>query len=176
MVTYKTIDEFPYHRIGDDGSVWSLRRSNANRVGDDYIRLKGCCGKSTGGYIKYCILDKDDRARSVAGHTLVLTAFFGSPQAGQQGCHANGVRNDNRLSNLRWDTAKANQQDAVRHGTKPHGSKHYNAKLTEDQVIEIRKLRKESVARKELARRFGVTEANIQTIIYRRSWLKAGVA
>lgn len=50
-------------------------------------------------------------------HGLVLEAFIGPRPSGMQCCHGNGVRNDNRLTNLRWDTPKANAADKVGHGT-----------------------------------------------------------
>lgn len=50
-------------------------------------------------------------------HRLVLEAFVGPRPDGFEGCHGNGVQTDNRLVNLRWDTAEANRDDARRHGT-----------------------------------------------------------
>jgi len=34
-----------------------------------------------------------------------------------EGCHNNGDKDNNRLSNLRWDTPSSNSLDLVRHGT-----------------------------------------------------------
>lgn len=170
MPEYRILPEFPLHRIGDDGSVWSLRRSNRNRLAAHYARLKGCCGSSTQGYVQFCILDANDRPRSVLGHVLVLRAFVGECPDGMEGCHGNGDRSDNRLDNLRWDTCKANQQDAVEHGTKPKGASHYNAKLTESDVRAIRAMHKARVPYKKIAEQFSVTLANIKTIISGRSW------
>lgn len=50
-------------------------------------------------------------------HRLVMMAFVGPRPDGMQVCHNNGIPDDNRLSNLRYDTASANVRDAVRHGT-----------------------------------------------------------
>jgi len=50
-------------------------------------------------------------------HDLVLSAFVGPRPVGHYGCHNNGVRDDNRLANLRWDTPSANNLDQLRHGT-----------------------------------------------------------
>lgn len=50
-------------------------------------------------------------------HCLVLSAFVGPRPEGMEGCHNNGDPQDNRLSNLRWDTRSGNQRDSVEHGT-----------------------------------------------------------
>lgn len=51
-------------------------------------------------------------------HDLVLSAWVGlrpgSPDE-IEACHENGVRHDNRVCNLRWDTVAANAADRVRH-------------------------------------------------------------
>lgn len=48
-------------------------------------------------------------------HDMVLAAFVGPKPAGLEVCHWNGIRGDNRLDNLRYDTRKANAQDRERH-------------------------------------------------------------
>lgn len=50
-------------------------------------------------------------------HSLVALAFIGPRPEGMQVCHGDGVGSNNALSNLRYDTASANEMDKVRHGT-----------------------------------------------------------
>ncbi|EYT61551.1 NUMOD4 motif-containing HNH endonuclease [Microbacterium sp. UCD-TDU] len=47
-------------------------------------------------------------------HHLVLEAFVGVRADGQEACHGDGERSNNRLSNLRWDTHLANMADRDR--------------------------------------------------------------
>jgi hypothetical protein len=49
-------------------------------------------------------------------HQLVLEAFVGPRPPGLVACHFDGNPSNNHLSNLRWDTFKANTEDMVRHG------------------------------------------------------------
>lgn len=50
-------------------------------------------------------------------HQLVLEAFVGPrPEPDWHACHNNGIPDDNRLENLRWDSPSANVRDTVRHG------------------------------------------------------------
>lgn len=50
-------------------------------------------------------------------HRLVLAAFVGPCPDGMEGCHRNGDKLDNTLSNLRWDTPGNNNRDKRTHGT-----------------------------------------------------------
>lgn len=50
-------------------------------------------------------------------HVLVLEAFIGPRPLGMVACHNNGIAEDNRVDNLRWDTYSENNRDLVRHGT-----------------------------------------------------------
>ena len=50
------------------------------------------------------------------------------------------------------------------------GEHHWKAKLTRQQVVEIRKLQAEGVEQKELARRFGVAQSTISMIVNYWNW------
>lgn len=57
-------------------------------------------------------------------HRLVLEAFVGQCPDGMECCHNNGIANDNRIENLRWDTHENNNKDRKRHGTYKTGKNH----------------------------------------------------
>lgn len=77
---------------------------------------------------------------------------------------------------LALGTHQDNMHDMVIHGRsrsedKVHrGSKNGLAKLTEEQVLEIRHLHSQGVPKSELARRYGVDHSNIQCIVSRKTW------
>ncbi len=50
-------------------------------------------------------------------HRLVLETFIGPCPNGLQCCHYDGLRNNNNLNNLRWDTPSNDCLDKKRHGT-----------------------------------------------------------
>jgi transposase len=50
------------------------------------------------------------------------------------------------------------------------GEHHWNAKLTQQQVNEIRALRAKGVEQKELAQRFNVSQSTISNIVNYGSW------
>jgi hypothetical protein len=100
-------------------------------------------------------------------HSLVLTTFIGPPSPGQVCRHLNGVSIDNRLENLVWGTPTENQRDRMEHGTDTRGEDHALAKLTESDVIEIRR---SNAMQKELAKKYGVTRKTISLVRSRRTW------
>ena len=104
-------------------------------------------------------------------HVLVLTVFIGPCPEGMEGCHEDGDFTNNRVDNLRWDTHQENQRDMVRHGTTNFmpGENHPNAKLTEEQVREIRRMYATGEwTQKELMSHFDV--ASIQAILEGKVW------
>jgi hypothetical protein len=67
------------------------------------------------GYL-YVTLRDGKRRRKAAVAVLVLEAHRElRPGPGYEACHNHGVRTDNHLSKLRWDTRKANRADRTRH-------------------------------------------------------------
>lgn len=50
------------------------------------------------------------------------------------------------------------------------GEHHWTAKLTKEQVAEIRKLQQEGVRQKDLAKKYGVAQSTISHIINYVSW------
>lgn len=72
-------------------------------------------------------------------HQLVLLAFVGERPDGMFGCHGDNDRANNRASNLRWDTPRANQIDRFRHGTHNRGEQNPMSKLNEEIVRQIKR-------------------------------------
>ena len=56
-------------------------------------------------------------------HRVVIKAFIGPPQDGEECCHIDGNPANNHVDNLRWGTRSSNLSDSVRHGTHHSASK-----------------------------------------------------
>jgi hypothetical protein len=63
-------------------------------------------------------------------------------------------------------------QEPSPRGTVPSngGENHGRAKLTNEQIMEIRRLADEGIALRELARQYGVMHSTIQAIVRRKTW------
>lgn len=80
-------------------------------------RLKGPRGITEGsvgsrGYIQVCLRrPKEKYGETKNVHVLVAEMFLGKRPEGMHVCHADGNKNNNELSNLRYDTPKNNWDD-----------------------------------------------------------------
>lgn len=72
-------------------------------------------------------------------------------------------------NHVRWATPSENNQDKLAHGTHNRGERHNLAKLTEDQVQEIRRLEGRE-SQSSLARRFGVSAWHVNSIQKHIAW------
>jgi hypothetical protein len=105
-------------------------------------------------------------------HRLVAEVFIGPCPKGMECCHNNGIRTDNRLENLRWDTRKNNMIDKINHGATARGIKSYTNKLTEQQVQEIRALSLHFplLMNKQITEWYEVDQTTIHHIINGNNW------
>lgn len=105
-------------------------------------------------------------------HRLVLLAFIGPcPFIGGEARHLNGHKQDNRLSNLKWGTARENAADRETHGHIVRGSNHAHARLDEQSAKDIlRRWVNRHESQYDLARAFGVSRSTIQSCLERKTW------
>lgn len=165
---FRPVEGFPGYRISRDGEVQSrwLKAGRNSRLIETWRPLKPAVRACR--HLKIN-LSRDGEKYNRLVHRLVLEAFIGPCPQGLVCCHNDGDPRNNRIENLRWDTPKANSDDALRHGTRAMGSQ-CNSKLTEEEVLEIRRLWAEGGQAKDLASRFSVSPRNIWAIVKGRSW------
>ncbi len=159
---FKKIKGYHYE-VSNDGQVRNIKtgrilKPNIRR--DERLQINLC---------------KNGKEKWFLIHRLVLEAFVGPCPKGMQCCHNNGNPKDNRVVNLRWDTNKNNIKDSIDQGTRfiPKGSKNGNAKLTEEQVREIRAkyvYNSRTASIYVLAKEYGVGKTEINNIINNKLW------
>jgi hypothetical protein len=110
-------------------------------------------------------------------HRYVLEKKLGRPIANKMmACHSCHNRACCNPEHIREGTAKENTQDMLSAGREARpeltvclGEKHGLSKLTNEDVIEIRRLRG-SVSVRQLARDYGVAPSQISSIQLRKTW------
>lgn len=100
-------------------------------------------------------------------HILMMLAFHGEPLKGYEVAHNDGVRLNNVLSNLRYDTRVGNFADTLKHGTRSRGERNGQSKLTEAEVTAIRSMPGSTRA---IARQFNVCQTTIVLIKRHERW------
>lgn len=98
---YIELKTFPGYCVSEDGSVYSM---NYNRMG--FIH-KMHPSKDGTGYL-FVSLRKDGKRFLRKVHRLVAEAFIPNPENKPQINHKNGIKTDNRKSNLEWNTCSEN--------------------------------------------------------------------
>lgn len=123
------------------------------------------------GYL-YVGLHRDGRQRTVAVHKIVAIAFMNPPlNARWEINHIDGVKANCRLENLEFSTRLANIRHAWAMGLMPRGEKRGHAKLSDDQVREIRRRHGVGgVSKTALAREIGVSFHTIFDVLAGRTW------
>ena len=150
----KTVFHFPNYEIDVRGNVYSKKRQ---------IILKPYYNDT--GYLQV-ILYKDGKIYCKRPSRLVLEAFVGKCPNGKECCHNNGVKDDNRLENLRWDTHKSNISELDRRGEKSG-----NHKLVEQDVrMIIYMWRTGEFSQQEIADIYSVRRTQVNRIINKRQW------
>lgn len=157
-VTWNPVPSRPGYMASSDGQV----QGPSGRV----LRPM----RDRGGYL-YVFTYTGGRAtmRKLWVHRAVLEAFVGPQPGGCEARHLDGNPANNLLDNLAWGTALENAADKRAHGTQPRGEHVASAKLTEQDVLEIRRLHG-TVSLRALARRFGVSHTAIRRAALGIKW------
>jgi len=121
------------------------------------------------GYRQFTLI-RGKTSRSFRVHRLVMRAFVGYSELEVN--HKNGIKADNRLSNLEYVTRHENRRHAVKTGLwKPKkGSKNGTAKLQEIDVYAIRILLAYEFRNCYLKELFGVSNSTIDFIKRDKLW------
>lgn len=141
--------------------VWKCHRDEGYQETDLYIAHNGDM-EFWGKHLRATI-----NAKKKLVHRLVWAAFNGPIPMGMQIDHIDGDPTNNALSNLRCVTPKQNANNPI---TKQRRQKAI-AKLTEAEVLEIRRRWGQGdVTMRALSEEYGVSRANIEAIVYRKTW------
>lgn len=163
-----------YYLVSDLGRVRSLPRPTAS--GRHVGRILKPQKKGPPGYLYPGLtLSGGGVKLQVKVHRLVLQAFIGpAPEGMNDGRHLDGEPFNCALTNLAWGTHAQNGQDMIGHGRAKgpgDGSRHPQAKLTEDIVIRARiEYAAGGITERVLAARYDVNVGTIHHMLKRDTW------
>ena len=141
-----------------------LMRQHTNHAGYPWITLSEPVGPDgTRGKVKKVV------------HRLVAEAFLGeAPTEAHQINHKDGVKSNNRATNLEWVTPEENTRHAISTGLKkaecPWEKNRGRYKLSSSDVLSLRALRRTGAKQKELAERFGISEGHVSAVLSEKHW------
>lgn len=190
VVEYRVIPQLPGYMAGDDGSIWSCWKQRGRLLG---MSRGGGGWINTGQRRRRVALAESrvtprspnkkpylragirigGRKQKVLAHHCVLWAFVGPCPPGMECRHLDGNVLNNTRRNLAWGTKQENMEDQRTHGTNPAGQRKFNAKLSDDDVLEIRRCYSRQYGGRHslrLAQRFGVSVSTIQSVVSRSTW------
>lgn len=176
-----------YYQVSNYGNAKSIDRY-VNHPSGGFRFCKGIILKQKpdkDGYLSVNLKKKQiGSTRKI--HRLVCEMFLDNPKSKPEVNHINGIKFDNRLSNLEWCTKSENRQHAydagLQNGLSRRGSKNNFAKLSKDQVLKIREdysgdargLSKDKIetmiTQKDLAKKYNVSSSCISFILKNKSW------
>ena len=114
----------------------------------------------------------NDRNTSFLVHRIIAEAFLGPCPPSKEVNHKNGVRTDNRLCNLEYVTRQENVthcRQVLGHDNK--GVKHGLARFTDQDVLEIRRLRNQlQWPLLRVAERFNCSFQQVSAIALYKCW------
>ena len=143
--------------------AWLL--AHKEYIGDDclqwpYARARG-----------YGILSIDGRQR-VASNYLCELLHGSAPEGADDAAHScgNGQHGCVNPRHIRWATRAENHSDMYRHEVRPLGQRTGLAKVSEEDVRQIRLLKSRGMRAEEIASQFGISRSNVYLITTRKKW------
>jgi hypothetical protein len=151
------IDYYGY-KVYEDGTIIGIRGWKLKPVLD------------SNGYLTLNI--KKDKLRTIRVHRILAECFLPNPDNLPVVNHKDGNKLNNSISNLEWCTYSYNSIHAQINKLTPKpplhiGVENKQSKLTEEQVIEIRK---SNLNISELSLKYKVSKNSISNVINRKTW------
>ena len=117
MLVIKPIEEQPNYYITSEGELWSTKR------GCNVLKP----GRDSGGYYTVSLW-KQGRGKTYRIHRLLAQSFIPNPECKGDVNHIDGVKSNNDLSNLEWNTRQENLAHAFDTGLRvmPSGDTWHN--------------------------------------------------
>lgn len=162
METWCSIEGFPGYEISNSGRVYSHLSGKILKQ-----------GTHRDGYIVHRLM-QNKKLRTVFVHRLVAIAFKPNPLRLPEVDHIDGNKTNARSSNLEWVTKSENMKRAFGLGlaSSPDnaGVKNGQAKLKDEDIFAIRKMRLSGMTQQAIADHFDISRRVIGMILNGQRW------
>ncbi len=170
MEQWKKVDGYEgYLEVSNFGNVRTVAREVPLNGGIRKYESVVCSLtlKRNGYYQASVRLGGKDKRKWFLVHRLVAKAFLANDLNLPQVNHKDGNKVNNHADNLEWCDSSHNQNHAVKMGLCSNEEAHYKAKLTVEQVKEIRA---SNDFHRVIAERYGVGKSTITNIKLFKTW------
>lgn len=162
------------YEVSDKGRVRSVDRELTYRTGKVVTYRGRLKALSRGGWHRRYLtvhLTREGEHKRFLVHRLVAGAFIPNPSEKPFINHVDGNPQNNVASNLEWCTHQENMDHAVHVGLTNKGEKHWNARLDEGMVKNIKQAHASGrVTQRAIAKRFGVSYQHVSDILLGKRW------
>jgi hypothetical protein len=168
---WREIERYPAYRVSSLGRIQSRLHKSSRTPGflPDGVWKDLTPSPNAKGYLAIALADGINKPKTYRIHRLVARAFHGAPPEGKP-CvrHRDSNPQNNEATNLRWGSYKENEDDKRENGT--WDQRYGGARLTKEDVAEIRSLAGAGVRQIELAKRYQVSRPTITRIVNMSIW------
>lgn len=118
----------------------------------------------------YGVIALKGSAKSALAHRVAHELVNGFLEDGEVVMHVCDTPRCVSPFHLKKGTQAANMWDMVKKGRQARGARRWNAKLTDEKVLEIRRMASEGMMQKEIAAVFGVSQGTVSGIVSNTHW------
>lgn len=159
------IPGFDGYSVSSAGEVFSSWITGTNPHIDPKKLKKLSLTKWPNGYVRVNLRVKRNTYYQAGVHRLICITFHGLPKKGYTASHLNGIRDDNRVENLVWESLSDNHKRKVAHGTTDRGSNNSRASLNKAQITALKQdLKNGKNTHQNLADKYGVSRVFVTKV------------